>query len=288
MFNATELLIAACVDRLQQAYWRTYGQREPDYARSLIPCVSRLALERIAHSDALYHNVEHTIMVTLVGQEILQGKYLCDGGVLPEDWLHFVVSLLCHDIGYVRGGCQDDRDQAYTTGVDGQLITLPVGATDAFLTPYHVDRGKLFVRERFAGHDSLQAEIIAANIERTRFPVPDDSDHQGTADYPGLVRAADLIGQLADPHHLRRIPALFHEFAETGANAKLGFATPTDLREDYPAFYWHVVKRYIQDGLRYLRVTQAGQQWIANLYAQVFAVEHREPWECAGTARAAY
>ena len=29
------------------------------------------------------------------------------------------------------------------------------------------------------------------------------------------------------------------------------------------------------DALRYLRVTQEGQQWIANLYANVFAMEHR-------------
>jgi hypothetical protein len=27
--------------------------------------------------------------------------------------------------------------------------------------------------------------------------------------------------------------------------------------------------------LRYLRVTQEGQQWIANLYANVFSMEHR-------------
>lgn len=30
-----------------------------------------MALENIANSDAFYHNVEHTILVTLVGQEIL-------------------------------------------------------------------------------------------------------------------------------------------------------------------------------------------------------------------------
>jgi hypothetical protein len=33
--------------------------------------------------------------------------------------------------------------------------------------------------------------------------------------------------------------------------------------------------------LRYLRVTQEGQQWIANLYANVFSIEHSfyEPWQ---------
>jgi len=276
MFNPTELLIDAFVERLQQAYWRTYTDLKPAYA-GILGWAGRMALENIANSDALYHNVEHTIMVTLVGQEILKGKHLREGGVTPYDWLHFVISLLCHDIGFVRGVCRDDHLDTVTTGVNGQLITLPAGVTDAFLSPYHVDRGKLFIRERFGGHDMIDAEIIAINIERTRFPIPNDTDHQGTADYPGLVRAADLIGQLADPHYIRKLAALYYEFEETGMNAQLHYTSPADLRNDYPTFFWNVVHRYIKDGLRHLRITQAGKQWIANLYSHVFAVEHNEP-----------
>jgi len=187
------------------------------------------------------------------------------------------LSLLCHDIGYVGGVCRDDRPGVYTTGLDEQTVVLPPGASDEALTPYHVDRGKRFVRERFGGHTIIDAEVIVANIERTRFPVPHDSDHHGTDDYPGLLRAADLIGQLASPSHLRKLPALFYEFEETGVNAALGYKNPSDLRASYPAFFWQVVTPYIQDGLRHLRVTQTGKQWIANLYAHVFAVEHDEP-----------
>jgi hypothetical protein len=275
MFNPTELLIDAFVEQLQQAYWRTYSNLQPAYP-GIIGWAGRMALENIANSDALYHNVEHTIMVTLVGQEILKGKHLREGGVTPRDWLHFIISLLCHDIGYVRGVCRDDRDGIYTTGIDREMITLPPGATDASLTPYHVDRGKLFVRERFGGHAIIDAETIMANIELTRFPVPDDTDHQDTLHYPGLLRAADLIGQLSDPNHLRKFSALFYEFEETGMNKKLGYKHPTDLRNAYPAFYWRIVNRYIQEGLRHLRVTQEGKQWIANLYSHVFSVEHSE------------
>ncbi len=276
MFNPTELLIDAFVERLHQAYWRTYGTLESAYT-GIIGWAGHMALENIANSDALYHNVEHTIMVTLVGQEILKGKHLREGGVTPRDWLHFVISLLCHDIGYVRGVCRDDREGCYTTGADGQTITPPQGATDAFMTPFHVDRGKLFIRERFGDSDVIDADVIAENVELTRFPVPDDSDYQGTAAYPGLLRAADLIGQLADPHHMRKFPALFYELEETGTNTKLGYKNPDDLRNAYPSFYWNVVNRYIQDGLRHLQVTQEGKQWIANLYAHVFAVEHHQP-----------
>lgn len=275
MFNTKVILINAFVERLQQAYRVTYGQLDPDYP-GIISWAGRMALECIASSDAPYHDIEHTIMVTLVGQDILIGKHLYDGGVAPRDWLHFVISLLCHDIGYVRGVCQDDRVGSYITAPKSETIAPPRGATDASLTPYHIDRGKLFVQERFAGHFLIDSRVIASNIERTRFPVPADTDHQDTNDYPGLVRAADLIGQLADPQHMRKCTALFQEFSETGTAAQLGFDNADDLRDNYPAFYWNVVTRYIQDGLRYLNITQEGKEWIAHLYSHVFAVEHQE------------
>ena len=40
------------------------------------------------------------------------------------------------------------------------------------------------------------------------------------------------------------------------------------------AFIGAKIRPYIGDALRYLRVTQEGQ-WIANLYANVFSIEHR-------------
>lgn len=190
-----------------------------------------------------------------------------------------MISLLCHDIGYVKGVCRQDRvaERLYATGEDGTLISLPPGATDASLTPYHVDRGKLFIEERFGLHRLIDATEIKHNIELTRFPVPSDEDHADTVNYPGLVRAADLIGQLSDPRYLQKIPALFYEFEETGVNKTLGYRNPGDLRANYPSFFWNVVSPYIQTALRHLELTQEGKQIIANLYANVFRVEHETP-----------
>lgn len=276
MFNPTKLVIDAFVELLKENYLRVYTNMEPAYP-GVIEFVGRMALENIANSDAPYHDVDHTVMVTLVGQEIIRGKHLCEGGVGPHDWLHFTLSLLCHDIGYVRGICRDDREGTYVIDTGGGTIDLPAGRTDASLTPYHVDRGKQFVRERFDGNKIIDAETVCRNIERTRFPVPDSEDHKATDDDPGLVRAADLIGQLADPNHGRKAAQLYAEFEETGANQRFGYASPADLRTGYPRFYWNAVVPYIQDGLRYLRITQQGKQWIANLYAGVFTEEHRLP-----------
>jgi hypothetical protein len=115
---------------------------------------------------------------------------------------------------------------------------------------------------------------VAQAIEMTRFPVPADEEHRETGSEGGLLRAADLIGQLADPDYLRNQTALFYEFLEVGIAQKLGYTSPADLTDSYPRFFWEKVEPYIGDRLRYLALTQEGRQWTANLYAQVFAVEH--------------
>ncbi|WP_088243588.1 Npun_R2479 family HD domain-containing metalloprotein [Calothrix rhizosoleniae] len=280
MFNTTEILIHSFVEQIREGYRRTYGGFKHDY-QDIIAWAGSMALENIANSDALYHNVEHSILVTLVGQEILRGKQIREGGVSSEDWLHFMISLVCHDIGYVKGVCREDRDQEllYATGQDGTMVSLPLGASDASLTPYHVDRAKLFIDERFGGHKLIDSEAIKINIELTRFPVPNAEDHQGTNSFAALVRAADLIGQLSDPRYLKKITSLFYEFEETGMNKVLSYKTPADLRNNYAKFYWNGVYPYIQDALNYLSLTQQGKQIIANLYSNVFVVEHEKQLE---------
>ncbi len=280
MFNATEILIDAFVNQIREGYRRTYGCLKIDY-QDIIAWVGNMALENIANSDALYHNVEHSVLVTLVGQEILRGKHIREGGVSSEDWLHCIISLVCHDIGYVKGVCRQDREaeNLYATGKNGQMITLHPGASDASLTLYHVDRAKLFTDERFGGHTLIDSEVIKSNIELTRFPVPTADDHQGTSSFADVVRAADLIGQLSDPRYLRKITSLFYEFEETGMNKVLGYKTPADLRNNYPKFYWNGVYPYIKDALRYLSLTQQGKQIVANLYSNVFVVEHEKKQE---------
>ena len=89
---------------------------------------------------------------------------------------------------------------------------------------------------RFAESGFVNAARIARAIEFTRFP-PQQLDDNGKEEGL-LVRAADLIGQLGDPHYLRKANALFYEFEEVGMNRQLGYASPADLTEIYPQFYW--------------------------------------------------
>lgn len=275
MYNPTHALIQSFIQSLKETYQDIFGHHQSDYVE-VLGTTAQQVLQALARSDALYHDLEHTILVVVVGQEILRAKQIVDGSttVLAEDWLHMVIALLCHDVGYLKGICQaDDRQHhRYVTG-KGQFITLTPDATDAALTFCHVDRGLQFVAEQFAQEPLIDVTRIQHMIELTRFPVPQDALHQDTCGYGGLARAGDLIGQLGDRHYLQKLPGLFHEFEETGANAKLGYRSPADVRDGFPGFYWNVVHPYIQDAIAYLSHTQSGQKIIIDLYANVLTVE---------------
>ena len=274
MLNPTTLKADALAEVLEKNYREVFGPEEPAYPAKL-GLAARLVLEIIANSDALYHDVDHTMMVSLVGQEILRGRHIATP-LTPADWLHYTVATLCHDIGYVRGMCSADTADSYIIDEAGNRVTPPRGASDAFLTPYHVNRGKIAVRERLGPLPFIDEERIARAIELTRFPVPDTKDHRETHTEAGLVRAADLIGQLADPNHLLKLNNLYYEFVETGEAERLGYESAADLADSYPSFYWSVVAPYIGDAIRYLELTQEGKLWIANLHSHVFAVEHKQ------------
>jgi hypothetical protein len=279
VFNSVEVLGRAFVERLTASYHNAFGSVAGDDSEycNIIRAAANTAIEVLNTSDAPYHDVDHTMMVTLVGQEIVRGRLLSRGDVTPRDWAHFTVALLFHDIGYTRDICPGDDGDLAVVDTKGNTVRIPAGATDAFLTPHHVERGKMFVRTRFAGSSSLiDHGFICHSIENTRFPVPADEDPAETADWPGLVRAADLIGQMADPDYLRKLPALYAEFEETGANDRMGNHSPADLRDNYPNFFWTQVRPYIGAGVDYLKVTHGGRAWLTGLDSHVFYQEHRQ------------
>jgi hypothetical protein len=271
MITVPELAAEALGSHLASEMQRAFGSSHA-HLTELIPSVARLALECIGNSDALYHNVEHTMLVTLAGRDILRGRALLMR-TTPSDWVHVLAACLMHDIGFVRNLLKGDDADGCVCDASRRKVMLTRGASDAALAAYHVDRSKLFVLERMAEFEVLDAERIARAIEFTRFPVS-GTLNEGENDEDGLLlRAADLIGQLGDPQYLRKANALYYEFEETGVNRHLGYATPADVVDKYPQFYWNSVSPHVQAAIRYMEVTASGRQWIANLYSNVYRAE---------------
>jgi hypothetical protein len=262
-------LAATALEEFLRSFMRTaFGSSEMQLAE-IVPNAARVALECTGNSDALYHNVEHTLLVTLAAHEIFCGRMLHNHQT-ADDYAHIIIACLAHDIGYVRGLFKEDDADGFVIDAAGRKVMLARGSSDASLMPYHVDRSKLYVMERIKHIVPLDTQRVAVAIEGTRFPPIEGQQHGEEA---SIVRAADFIGQLGDPNYIRKTNALYHEFEEVGMNRQLGYDSPADIVNRYPQFYWNSVAPHIQTEIGYLNRTTRGRQWIANLYGNVFRAE---------------
>lgn len=75
MITIPELAAEALGAHLAAHMGRRFGSTDANLVE-FVQSAARLSIDCIGNSDALYHNVEHTMLVTLVGYDILKGRRL--------------------------------------------------------------------------------------------------------------------------------------------------------------------------------------------------------------------
>ena len=60
------------------------------------------------------------------------------------------------------------------------------------------------------------------------------------------------------PFYPRKLNALFYEFEEIGCNVRLGYASPADVADQYPRFFWNKVEPFVGDAFGYVELTVEG------------------------------
>ena len=273
MFRPSDILIEAFVGHLLEEYERNFPGGDAAHSNA-IARAARVALAHIARSNALYHDLNHTILVTQIGQDLLKGKILRSEDVSSADWMHFVVSTLCFAVGFVRDVCPgDDGKGKCVTDADGATVTVPRGATDGWLWPYFTDRSKLFVAHHFRNDPVVDWRKLADNIEYSRYPPLSDRNRETTT-YRGLLRAAHLIGAIADPDFDVKTKPLLVELEESGMTKLLGFSDIAAFRAGFQDLFWLTMYPLVADGLKLLELTGEGREFVAHLHAHLL-VEKR-------------
>ena len=184
----------------------------------LLPFAARLTLECIGNSDALYHNIEHSMLVTLAGHDILMGRALSrqtpPATMRTSSWRAWPTT---------SDTCAASSREMTTSSCRGSQ--RPHGSPAARIIrcraralprrPLETVRLRAPRRRRRG-----RCDRIARAIEYTRFPYTSSSNDDLIEEEGLLLRAADLIGQLGDPNYLRKANALFYEFEEIGLNKR--------------------------------------------------------------------
>jgi len=177
-------------------------------------------------SNTKYHNLEHTIMVTLATARLIHGSVKAGFQFAPENVLLGFLAALFHDSGLI----QTKQDKK---------------GTGAKYTIGHEKRSVNFMKKNLVkkGFSQQQIDDCAQLIKCTNLKIE-------VADIPfrceeiknlgKIVGSADLLAQMADRHYLEKLILLFKEFEEAGIS---GFVSEEALLEKTEGFYKNVTQK---------------------------------------------
>ena len=183
--------------------------------------------------DARYHDFEHTLQGTLCLARLLHGRHAA--GAKPEVTPHVgelaLLAILFHDSGYLKKHGDNE-------------------GTGAKYTMTHVARSADFARDFLAAKGYAPGDIEAVrnmirctgvNTDLQAIPFQDQLERTlGCA-----LATSDLLGQMAAPDYVEKLPVLYLEFAEAvrhdGPNAGrlAAYHSAEELARNTPSFWKH-------------------------------------------------
>ncbi len=185
--------------------------------------------------DARYHDLEHTLQGTLCLVRLLEGRHQAKARPVldPQRFQLVLLAILFHDTGYLK--------REGDTGGTGAKYTLTHVARSA-------DFARDFLSARGFGAPDIGAicnmiSCTGVNARMDAIPFRDELERT----LGGALATADLLGQMAAPDYVEKLPVLFEEFAEAtrheGANAgRLAmYKSAEELIRNTPGFWQNYV-----------------------------------------------
>jgi hypothetical protein len=191
--------------------------------------------------DARYHDFEHTLQGTLCLARLLHGRH--QAGLEPKVTQHHfelaILAILFHDTGYLK-----KRDDPEGTG--------------AKFTVIHVARSADFARELLSKQGYSESDqlgvanmISCTGVNADLQAIPFQTELERMLGY--ALATADILGQMAAPDYVEKLPILFAEFVEAarwGGERAARFArykTADELARRTPRFWEEYVKPKIKN-----------------------------------------
>jgi hypothetical protein len=181
-------------------------------------------------SNVDYHDLSHTLAVTLAMTRLMHGALEAGFAFSEKDFNVGIISGLMHDTGYIqRSG--------------------DVEGTGAKYTLVHITRSIEFVQQYYRGDplfgDRMDAFRDILNCTGLNTKVGEIQFTNGNIRLLGqMLGTADLLGQMADRHYLEKLLDLYYEFVEAGITT---FTSQLDLLEKTRGFYQMTRKRFADE-----------------------------------------
>jgi len=196
--------------------------------------------------DARYHDFEHTLQGALCLSRLLQGRH--GSGVEPvltaREFELGLLAILFHDTGYLKR--RDDLE-----GTGAKYTAVHVGRSAAFAREFLAPRG-FADADVLAVQNMINCTGISTDLAAIRF----QCESERIVGY--ALGTADLLGQMAAPDYVDKLPVLYDEFAEAARHAPPGSAhlfayeSADALMRNTPAFWEQYVRPKIDGDFRRL------------------------------------
>lgn len=192
--------------------------------------------------DAGYHDLEHTLQVTLCMVRLLHGRHLAKA---QPDISHRLfklglLAILLHDTGYLK--TKDD-----TEGTGAKYTLIHVSRSIDFAADLLVENGF-----PLSDIQAVQYMIRCTGVNVKLDAIPFEDEAEKIVGH--LLGTADLLGQMAATDYVDKLPTLFLEFDESDKyNAdnpapRMVFTSAEDLISKTPGFWsFYVLPRLKND-----------------------------------------
>ena len=181
--------------------------------------------------DARYHDLEHTLQGTLCLARLLRGRHFAGSNpvLTPVMFELGLLAILAHDTGYLKR--TDD-----TEGTGAKYTLTHVRRSGEFAAKFYTAQG-------YSAGDisAVQSMIRCTGVNVDLNAIPFASELERVVGY--ALGTADLLGQMAAPDYVEKLPVLYAEFAEAtrfnGPNAtkSIQFSSAEDMMRKTPAFW---------------------------------------------------
>jgi hypothetical protein len=210
----------------------------PDGDRLFVPRVFGLAIDCFTGQyadyqavDARYHDFEHTLQGTLCMVRLLCAwRSASAQSLLTERLFQLgILGILLHDTGYLK-----KRDDIEGTGA--KYTTTHVNRSAEFA-------GQLLSEKGFSPVDiaAVQGMIRCTGVNTVLNEIPFRAEQEKMVGC--ALATADLLGQMAAPDYVEKLPILYSEFVEAARydgdppGFVAGFKGVDDLIRRTPAFW---------------------------------------------------
>jgi hypothetical protein len=181
--------------------------------------------------DARYHDFEHTLQGALCLARLMRGLHAAGDAAAPtvRAFELAIVAILFHDTGYLKA-------RSDTEGTGAKYTAVHVGRSAAFAGAFLAPKGFTPAEVR-----AVQNMISCTGISTDLKAIDFQSEQERTLGY--ALATADLLGQMAAPDYVEKLPVLYQEFAEAARNAPAGSAqlfaykSAGELMCNTPAFW---------------------------------------------------